>query len=186
MASWSLQPSSCTLQVHHYCIDHCSHVSRHCVPSPLCYAPETRCRHRWTLYICLIHIVVIFFDTGMDLLLQIGISHLCIIKSLLPMFISTSIILNEFMLDQMWSQHIIYMISLFILAMFARTTKIPSKVVQHIFLHEIDKCIYPFDRIIAKAWPIHPTLIRRHLHTYKITNYVLDEIHLMTSFTFLL
>jgi hypothetical protein len=43
--------------------------------------------------------------------------------------------------------------------MFARTTNILSNVVQHVFLHEIDKCIYPFDILIAKAWPIHPTSI---------------------------
>jgi hypothetical protein len=33
------------------------------------------------------------------------------------------------------------MIFLLILAMFTWTTKIPSNVVQHIFLYEIDKCI---------------------------------------------
>jgi hypothetical protein len=59
------------------------------------------------------------------------------------------------MLDQMRPQHIICTICPFVLAMFARTTKIPSNVVQHAFLREIDKCIYPFD--------IHPTSIRRHL-----------------------
>jgi hypothetical protein len=78
------------------------------------------------------------------------------------------------------------MISLLILAMFVRTTNIPSNVLQHVFLCEIDKCIYPFDILIAKAQPIHPTSIRRHLHTYKITNYVMDEIHLTGSFNFLL
>jgi hypothetical protein len=64
------------------------------------------------------------------------------------------------MLDQMSPQSIICMISLLILAMFARTTKIPSNVVQHVFLCKIDKCINPFDILIAKVWHIHPTSIR--------------------------
>jgi hypothetical protein len=136
--------------------------------------------------IVLIIIVMILFDTGRDLPLQIWIFHFCFIKSLLPMFIPSSIILYESMLDQTWPQHIICVISLLILAMFSRITNIPSNVVQHVFLHEIDKCIYPFDILIAKAWPIHPTSIRRHLRRYKIRNYVLDEIHLTNSFNFLL
>jgi hypothetical protein len=57
------------------------------------------------------------------------------------MFIATSIILHEFMLDQMLPQYIICMIFLLILAMFVRTTKIPFNIIQHVFLHEIDKCI---------------------------------------------
>jgi hypothetical protein len=57
------------------------------------------------------------------------------------------------MIDQVWYQDIICMIFLFILAMFTRTTKIFSNVVQHIFLHEIDKCVRPFNILIAKARP---------------------------------
>jgi hypothetical protein len=45
------------------------------------------------------------------------------------------------MFDQMCPQHIICMIFLIILTIFARTTKVPSNIVQHIFLCEIDKCI---------------------------------------------
>jgi hypothetical protein len=45
------------------------------------------------------------------------------------------------MFDQMLPQHIIYTIFLLILAIFVRTIKILSNVVQHIFLHEIKKCI---------------------------------------------
>jgi hypothetical protein len=78
---------------------------------------------------------------GRDLPLHIRIPHLCFIKSFLPMFISTLKILHESMLDQMCPQHIIRMIFLLILAMFARTLKVPSNVVQNIFLYEIDKCI---------------------------------------------
>jgi hypothetical protein len=68
--------------------------------------------------------------------------------------------------------------------MFARITNIPSNVVQHVFLREMDKCIYSFDILIIKARPIHPTSIGRHLRRYKIRNYVLDEIHLTNSFNF--
>jgi hypothetical protein len=75
-------------------------------------------------------------------------------------------------------------ISLLILAMFTRTTNISSNVVQHVFIYEIDKCIYLFDILIAKVWPIHPTLIRRYLRRYKLRNYVLDEIHLTNLFNF--
>jgi hypothetical protein len=64
------------------------------------------------------------------------------------------------MLDQMLPQHIICVISLLILEMFACTTNILSNVVQHVFLCEINKCIYPFVILIAKAQPIHPTSIR--------------------------
>jgi hypothetical protein len=39
---------------------------------------------------------------------------------------------------------------------------------------------------IANAQLIHPTSIRQHLCRYKIRKYVLDEIHLMNSFNFLL
>jgi hypothetical protein len=55
------------------------------------------------------------------------------------MFIPTLIILHESMLDQMLPQQIICMIFFLILTIFARTTNIPSNVVQHIFLCEIDK-----------------------------------------------
>jgi hypothetical protein len=41
--------------------------------------------------------------------------------------------------------------------MFVRTTNISSNVVQHIFLHKINKCIYPFDILIVKAQPIYST-----------------------------
>jgi hypothetical protein len=45
---------------------------------------------------------MLFFDTvGGDLPLQILISHLCFIKSFLPMFIPTLIIVHESMLHQM-------------------------------------------------------------------------------------
>jgi hypothetical protein len=52
------------------------------------------------------------------------------------------------------------MISLLILVMFVRIIKILSNIVQYIFLYEIDKCIYPFDILIAKSRLIHPTSIR--------------------------
>jgi hypothetical protein len=42
-------------------------------------------------------------------------------------------------LARIWQSHC--MIFLLILVMFARTTKVSSNVVQHIFLHKIDKCI---------------------------------------------
>jgi hypothetical protein len=45
------------------------------------------------------------------------------------------------------------MIFLFILVIFARTTKISSNVVQHIFLRKIDKCIYHFDIVIVTEPP---------------------------------
>jgi hypothetical protein len=37
--------------------------------------------------------------------------------------------------------------------MYAWTTKITSNVVQHVFLCEFNKFIYPFDILIAKARP---------------------------------
>jgi hypothetical protein len=40
---------------------------------------------------------------------------------------------------------------LLILVVFAWTIKIPSNIVQHVFLCKIDKCILPFDILIAKA-----------------------------------
>jgi hypothetical protein len=110
-----------------------------------------------------VHIVVLFFDTVRDLPLYM-IHHLCFIKSFIAMFIPTSIILHESMLDQMWPQHIICIIFLLIFIMFAKTTVISSNVVQHIILHKINKYILPFDIVIAKVRPIHPTLIQWHLH----------------------
>jgi hypothetical protein len=61
------------------------------------------------------------------------------------------------------------MICLLIVTMFASSTKIPSNVVQHVFLHEINKCIYHFDILIAKATTSNSNIEKRAT----LKNYVL-------------
>jgi hypothetical protein len=67
--------------------------------------------------------------------------HLSFIQSYLTMFIPTLIIPLEYILDQVYHQHIILTIFLLILAILARITNEAFTIVDHIFLCEIDECI---------------------------------------------